>query len=634
MKTIGAVLMCACLGLRIARGEDHLIVPPPDRDYKMVDMLLKGAGDKNGDIRVRGAAVNGKIPVPGILSLRDIQGEISVDAAAIKGPWIIPGAANAGVGVGPSAGHVAIEATIADGRITGTWRQGDRRGAVAGTIRTEAEIRKQNAFGTQADWPCWSGPFTSMAAAACDLKLAEDFNAGARLVWRSEDLVPQGPGNSLNYPDLALNSRTNGGGSSLVVAEGKVFVNYYQPSGDRMMDGPVYWKGDPEYKPGKPDEFLAHICKKKGVQVSPYMREKWLVKADDVVVCMDAATGKTLWKNVFAGKSMNQPSHKGGAVNNTPCVGGGKVFAMGPGGVLHGIEIATGKVLWERTGMSAEGVVPWSGARNMCTAPIYAGQTLIMPDHGSTIRGIDPATGKDLWKLEGKGHRFQVPAKWSREGKEYVLSLSESGGRVSLFTVHCIEPPTGKVLWSCDVGKAASKGVTVYGDTMTVMVDLEDTGGGGSVAATTRARCAAYKLTPAKPEPMWEAPCGFVSLHTLPAVNAKYVVLAGVKESRLLDARTGKELAAYVGAGPFNEGHIMLCEDRVLLSLDGSHGHSEMVILGLSPETFGKPLCTWSQPHPQTTSYHNKHMTFPAVEGRLFMRGTDGVYCYDLRSTP
>jgi len=70
------------------------------------------------------------------------------------------------------------------------------------------------------------------------------------------------------------------------------------------------------------------------------------------------------------------------------------------------------------------------------------------------------------------------------------------------------------------------------------------------------------------------------------------------------------------------------------MSQDGSHGHSEMSILVGTPETFGKLRCVWNQPHPQTTSYHNKYMTWPMVEGRIYMRGFGGVYCYDLRARP
>jgi hypothetical protein len=98
----------------------------------------------------------------------------------------------------------------------------------------------------------------------------------------------------------------------------------------------------------------------------------------------------------------------------------------------------------------------------------------------------------------------------------------------------------------------------------------------------------------------------------------------------LLDAATGKDLATYKGGGPANEGHTMLAENLGFLCHDGSHGGSGMTILGADSDSFAKGF-GWSQRHPQTTSYHNKHMTFPVVEGRLFMRGYDGVYCYDLR---
>ena len=39
---------------------------------------------------------------------------------------------------------------------------------------------------------------------------------------------------------------------------------------------------------------------------------------------------------------------------------------------------------------------------------------------------------------------------------------------------------------------------------------------------------------------------------------------------------------------------------------------------------------TWSPPHPNTTSY-GPYMRFPVVDGRMFIRGNDAIYCYDLR---
>jgi outer membrane protein assembly factor BamB len=348
---------------------------------------------------------------------------------------------------------------------------------------------------------------------------------------------------------------------------------------------------------------------------------------------MDAVTGKTLWKNVFAEKSLNQPSHKGGCVNNTPCAGGGKVFAMGPSGCVRGMDIATGKVLWERTGMSAEPVKPWSGARNQCTAPVYIGGALVLPDHGTTLTGLDPETGKDLWKL-GKGSPFAVPSKWVHQGQEYVISLT-SGGYNKKFDIYdgrktaCIEAKTGRILWELDITTLPGKGLSVYGDVAYLTswwYDREN-----PTNKERKAICTAYRLGLDKAEKIWETPVPKALGDPLPACNGSVVVVQGLGESYLLDPASGKVLAGYAGTTGMNEAHAAIMEDKVLMSRDGSHGASDMAILGATPETFPKLFCSWSQPHPQTTSYHNKFMTWPMVEGRIFMRGYDGVYCYDLR---
>jgi outer membrane protein assembly factor BamB len=279
----------------------------------------------------------------------------------------------------------------------------------------------------------------------------------------------------------------------------------------------------------------------------------------------------------------------------------------------------------------------------MCTAPIHAGGALIVPDHGSTLYGIDPAGGKQLWKLPGKSHPFQVPAKWTHQGREYVVAMTagtQGKDRGAVVTALCLEPKTGKTVWEIELPPNPNKGVSIFGDMMYVTAagivpkdfngfpqrnDVSYTNAAGTITA--------YRLTVQKAEQAWQSPATHAAGDAPPAVNGKYVVVGGPGESHLYDAATGKDLAIYKGSGPFNEGYAAFVEDRVVLSLDGSHGHSEMVVLGATPETF-KKLCLWSQPNPQTTSYHNKFMTFPMVEGRIFIRGYDGVYCYDLRKKP
>lgn len=617
-----------------ARGAEAAENPSPGTsgELRFVDLVIKKAGltitptwgvgvaQSDGDLFVRAAFRDGKIKIPSRLSVRELIGELTVDAGSIKGVYLYqPPRSN-------YEQRYTLAGKITGGKIEGTWETLDKKtGKISGIVKTEADLRKENAFVTRADWPDWSGPTTSFAATPTGQHLLNDFKE-ARLVWRSEALLPNGNGNALNYDRLAVNDRTMGGGASLVMAEGKVIAHYYQPAGDQYMGGLKKLEAEAE--------------KVNIALLTPYMKEKYLVKADDVLVCMDATTGKTLWKAVFAGSAMNQPSHKGGVVNNTPCVGDGRVFAMDSAGNLRALDVRDGKLLWQVAKMSTEEVKPWSGARNMCTAPIYAGGTLIVPDHGTTLYGFDPATSKQFWKLPGKSNRFQVPARWSREGEEYVISMTS--GKIdkekgNIASAVCLEPKSGKVLWEVELPPNPNKGVSVYGDVMYVTAaGVNPPGFKGfpqrqDMTATNAAgTCTAYRLSLEKAEKLWQSPATHAAGDAPPAVNGKYVVVGGPKESHLYDAATGKDLATYIGPGPFNEGYAAFVEDRVILSLDGSHGHSDMVIVGAAPETF-KKLCHWVQPHPQTTSYHNKFMTFPMVEGRIFMRGYDGVYCYDLR---
>jgi hypothetical protein len=39
----------------------------------------------------------------------------------------------------------------------------------------------------------------------------------------------------------------------------------------------------------------------------------------------------------------------------------------------------------------------------------------------------------------------------------------------------------------------------------------------------------------------------------------------------------------------------------------------------------------WPPKIPKTSSYAMKMHTMPIVDGRMYIRGADGIYCYDLR---
>jgi hypothetical protein len=39
----------------------------------------------------------------------------------------------------------------------------------------------------------------------------------------------------------------------------------------------------------------------------------------------------------------------------------------------------------------------------------------------------------------------------------------------------------------------------------------------------------------------------------------------------------------------------------------------------------------WAPTHTSTTAYNSQPIVTPIVDGRAFIRGGDGIYCYDLR---
>ena len=264
------------------------------------------------------------------------------------------------------------------------------------------------------DWPAYYGP-NGTYADLTKVPILDDLSR-AELVWTSE------------HADLGFGKTTSGGAPP---------YSHHSGSSDLI----VY----------------------RGLVIQSYFNPKNNVVADDILLALDAATGQTKWKQVYADEGYNRAAGKHVQYAPTPAAYDGNVFYLGSGGRLHCVEVATGKRVWDRdiedyparfkaavakvevkesTKHGVSGVVGAVGLGRAMQSPLaVVGGTLLAS--GNSIRGFDPATGEELWKTEMPGMYGGgwMPAPVTLEGVAYALYAA--AGKVRL-----LDPRTGKVLWT------------------------------------------------------------------------------------------------------------------------------------------------------------------------------------------
>ena len=293
------------------------------------------------------------------------------------------------------------------------------------------------------DWPSHLGPGGGFAdAAAPPAKLIDDVSK-AKLLWHSEE---NGIGFGKAYSGAMRGGFAKGtglppsGAASPILAGGMVIQSYFLP-----RQGVI----GQDARKGLGANF--ETC-----------RSFTYVSADDAVIAIDAATGRTCWKQVFADKGINYAPGKRGEWNVTPCAGQGKVFAFGTTGRIYCLELATGKLLWEshigavherleaaKKQALLDGQMVRPGIRPYGML-IYADGVLLAPDWAGGLLGIDPAGGKTLWRATAGGgltSGFNSPVPVTVGGVAYVACVN-GGGDLRLVD----HRNGGKVLWTHALG--------------------------------------------------------------------------------------------------------------------------------------------------------------------------------------
>lgn len=137
-------------------------------------------------------------------------------------------------------------------------------------------------------------------------------------------------------------------------------------------------------------------------------------EGNEIMRCLDAATGKELWSDKYESQGATGPAAGFSGPRCSPTVTDGKVVTIGVRGVLSCLEAATGKVLWRKDDF--QGVVP---RFFVASSPIVAGGLCLAQlggeDKGAIV-AYDLANGNEKWK-------------WTEDGPAYAsLALMTVGG--------------------------------------------------------------------------------------------------------------------------------------------------------------------------------------------------------------
>ena len=163
---------------------------------------------------------------------------------------------------------------------------------------------------------------------------------------------------------------------------------------------------------------------------------------DEVILCLDATSGKELWKTTYPAPAVSGPATSHPGPRSTPSVANGKVVTFGVSGILSCVDASTGKLLWRKEHTTNALPTFFTGTSPLVldgVCIIHVGKT-----NDGQILALDLNTGNEKWKWAGDGPAYSTPALMTIDGKKHLIVQTEK-------SILALDMSDGKLVWKLDL---------------------------------------------------------------------------------------------------------------------------------------------------------------------------------------
>lgn len=311
----------------------------------------------------------------------------------------------------------------------------------------------------------------------------------------------------------------------------------------------------------------------------------------DVIWCLDAASGKTVWKKSYPGSWNTWPR------SGTVSVSGGRCYVVGSSSYLYCLAADTGELVWK------ENYRRFGEAPGCHSSPLVVGNMVVVAS--GKLAAFNAADGKLLWRSKETSGPDSSPFLWRSGGRDYAVNV-EFGGRAGKGYVSCFDLANGKLMWKVPGGGNRNSPV-VAGNIL--------------VVPSTHWGLMAFRISPHKAEVLWRLKdLNGYGADGGPIIHNGHVYAFLHKRAVCVDLVTGKRTWEQKGLRLPGWASPILVDGKIIVNSDNEQS---IAMFAADPKNFTRlaeakiGFMTWSSP--------------AVANGRLYCRLKHRIACYDLR---